>query len=408
MSLDEVYIRDEEGQGASACQLSAEKKNLKSCPLCRQPLTQVMRYGRVLNKMKLDQADIQSAGQTHTQLGQAEAIYQQAAAATQSADQLVTPAVTQPQAAGLLRQRGQQGRLGPKQAPAHDPKADALLQARRTADHAVHAFEALRKTCSRPPPVAVHESTQATLQRLADQQDLTGHKLEGVLTLDPKSNKLKEVKELWAGATSRYESALAEVQHAIELAEQELAQQTGLQARAALISLQQQRVQHISMKRGLQHMLGKFSEANKQTKAAQLHLLTQAKEACSDAQKRASESTSGSPMVAVLASLQAGFASLHKLVEAPMDRNNELKAVVKALVSEVPSLAGSGFTNQGHWYECENGHPYIIIECGGATQASMCPECGAPIGGTQHRLQAGNRESAALRALAAQVAGQRL
>ncbi len=86
----------------------------------------------------------------------------------------------------------------------------------------------------------------------------------------------------------------------------------------------------------------------------------------------------------------------------------QLKAVVKALVSEVPSLAGSGFTNQGHWYECENGHPYIITECGGATQASMCPECGAPIGGTQHRLQAGNRESAALRALAAQVAGQRL
>ena len=86
----------------------------------------------------------------------------------------------------------------------------------------------------------------------------------------------------------------------------------------------------------------------------------------------------------------------------------QLKAVVKALVSEVPSLAGPGFTNQGHWYECANGHPYIITECGGATQASVCPECGAPIGGAQHRLQAGNRESAALRALAAQVAGQRL
>ena len=36
------------------------------------------------------------------------------------------------------------------------------------------------------------------------------------------------MKELWAGATSCYDSALAEVQHAIELAEQELAQQTGV------------------------------------------------------------------------------------------------------------------------------------------------------------------------------------
>ena len=59
----------------------------------------------------------------------------------------------------------------------------------------------------------------------------------------------------------------------------------------------------------------------------------------------------------------------------------QLKSVVRALVSEVPSLAGPGFTNQGHWYECVKGHPYTITECGGATQASMCPECGAPIGG---------------------------
>ena len=45
--------------------VQAEKKTLKSCPLCRQPLRQVMRYGRILNKMKLDQADIQFAGQCH-------------------------------------------------------------------------------------------------------------------------------------------------------------------------------------------------------------------------------------------------------------------------------------------------------------------------------------------------------
>lgn len=37
-----------------------------------------------------------------------------------------------------------------------------------------------------------------------------------------------QVKELWAGATSRYESALAQVLHAITLAEQELAQQTAV------------------------------------------------------------------------------------------------------------------------------------------------------------------------------------
>ena len=71
-------------------------------------------------------------------------------------------------------------------------------------------------------------------------------------------------------------------------------------------------------------LIGATTEADKQAKAAQLHLLTQAEEACSYAQRQASASMVGSPMVAVLASLWAGFASLHKLVEAPMDRNNEV------------------------------------------------------------------------------------
>ena len=69
----------------SACALQAEKKSLKTCPLCRQPLSQVMRYGRILNKMKLDQADIQFGGQCHILLEKADAVFEQAAAARQLA-----------------------------------------------------------------------------------------------------------------------------------------------------------------------------------------------------------------------------------------------------------------------------------------------------------------------------------
>ena len=49
-----------------------------------------MHYGRIQNKMKLDQADIQFAGQCQTVLGKADAIFLQAAAAAQSAEQLGT------------------------------------------------------------------------------------------------------------------------------------------------------------------------------------------------------------------------------------------------------------------------------------------------------------------------------
>ncbi|CAG8817058.1 17381_t:CDS:2, partial [Racocetra persica] len=35
----------------------------------------------------------------------------------------------------------------------------------------------------------------------------------------------------------------------------------------------------------------------------------------------------------------------------------------------------------GHWYQCPNGHPYTIGDCGNADQESRCPECGERIGG---------------------------
>ncbi|XP_017477675.1 PREDICTED: NFX1-type zinc finger-containing protein 1-like isoform X2 [Rhagoletis zephyria] len=41
---------------------------------------------------------------------------------------------------------------------------------------------------------------------------------------------------------------------------------------------------------------------------------------------------------------------------------------------------------QGHWYKCPNGHIYMITECGGAMEVGKCNECGAQIGGSQHRL----------------------
>lgn len=46
--------------------------------------------------------------------------------------------------------------------------------------------------------------------------------------------------------------------------------------------------------------------------------------------------------------------------------------------------------SRGHWYKCSNGHIYAIGDCGGAMEESKCPECGAAIGGTDHRLVDGN------------------
>ncbi|KAF8210466.1 P-loop containing nucleoside triphosphate hydrolase protein [Mycena galopus ATCC 62051] len=60
---------------------------------------------------------------------------------------------------------------------------------------------------------------------------------------------------------------------------------------------------------------------------------------------------------------------------------DEQMAVVRAL----------NFSHTGHFYQCPQGHVYVITECGGAMQRSNCPECGAAIGGTAHALDAANR-----------------
>ncbi|XP_078611724.1 E3 ubiquitin-protein ligase RNF213-like isoform X2 [Branchiostoma floridae x Branchiostoma japonicum] len=38
-----------------------------------------------------------------------------------------------------------------------------------------------------------------------------------------------------------------------------------------------------------------------------------------------------------------------------------------------------------HWFQCVNGHPYPIGECGQPMEQSRCPDCGAAIGGVNHR-----------------------
>jgi hypothetical protein len=65
----------------------------------------------------------------------------------------------------------------------------------------------------------------------------------------------------------------------------------------------------------------------------------------------------------------------------------EREQIVEALKN------GEDKITQGHWFKCPNGHIYAIGECGGAMQEAKCNECGAPIGGGNHRLLSGNRHA---------------
>ncbi|THZ26748.1 hypothetical protein D6C91_02505 [Aureobasidium pullulans] len=61
--------------------------------------------------------------------------------------------------------------------------------------------------------------------------------------------------------------------------------------------------------------------------------------------------------------------------------NEEMKNVVAAMARE--------FRGTGHWYRCENGHPFTVGECGMPMQTARCPQCGGLIGGQSHQPAAG-------------------
>ncbi|GAA5798465.1 hypothetical protein HPULCUR_003869 [Helicostylum pulchrum] len=68
---------------------------------------------------------------------------------------------------------------------------------------------------------------------------------------------------------------------------------------------------------------------------------------------------------------------------------NEKTEIINAMNNE--TRQGRHNLVGGRWFVCKNQHPYFVGDCGGATEISKCPECDAPIGGTDHRVAESNR-----------------
>ncbi|PWY93890.1 hypothetical protein BO94DRAFT_563445 [Aspergillus sclerotioniger CBS 115572] len=51
------------------------------------------------------------------------------------------------------------------------------------------------------------------------------------------------------------------------------------------------------------------------------------------------------------------------------------------------------FSGTGHWYYCENNHPFTVGECGMPMEEARCPQCDAPVGGINHQPAPGTRRA---------------
>ena len=86
-----------------------------------------------------------------------------------------------------------------------------------------------------------------------------------------------------------------------------------------------------------------------------------------------------------------------------MLNNGEYRQVTTEEIRSVYMALAGELRGTGHWYTCQNGHPFTIGECGMPMQQARCLECGAPIGGQSHRAVEGVRHAAEIEDIAAGV-----
>ena len=109
---------------------------------------------------------------------------------------------------------------------------------------------------------------------------------------------------------------------------------------------------------------------------------------------------------AVIAAHPSSLADLAAQVEAAENTLRDgvfYQAVSTEEMRAVYAAMAGSFRGTGHWYTCENRHPFTVGECGMPMEQVRCPECDAPIGGRDHRPAEGVRRAAEMDELAGGV-----
>jgi len=92
--------------------------------------------------------------------------------------------------------------------------------------------------------------------------------------------------------------------------------------------------------------------------------------------------TTGLAICNIILQRNPNHAKTVEIREELMTGNRVRREVIEVITKEVGG--------RGHWYQCPNGHVYVVGECGGPMQTSQCPDCKATVGGESHRPAEGN------------------
>ncbi|KAF4115423.1 E3 ubiquitin-protein ligase rnf213-alpha isoform X2 [Onychostoma macrolepis] len=74
---------------------------------------------------------------------------------------------------------------------------------------------------------------------------------------------------------------------------------------------------------------------------------------------------------------------LQPLQQLALSPNNMMASFIPTMPDDMLAVAQQAM-GQLQWYFCPNGHPCTVGECGRPMEVGRCPDCDAPIGGTNH------------------------
>lgn len=359
---------------------------------CRQPLPQLLRYGRVLNKSLLDNAEKK---------------FIQASSACLAALHLDLGTYA---ATGAARSAGHQDRL--------------LQRGQRL----VESFMAAVRAAGAPPAMQVYNSSRAFLQGLAQEQSIPPADLDAAMAqlIMPSPNATPFIEALLGRSMALADLgqvAATELQACINDSRGSAAgDQAGAARKAALQALARLHGTFDSAQLGAQIALDTaVQNGNVRLQVADMHtkaqlLVGQALALSSErsvvlaallgeSYQRHVASLDGQKAVLLDAAEQACDAALRLLADSYLQGGDirraelqellrkidsakkqdcseaEMREVFQAMTQADSSLRSAGWNGAGHFFTCPNGHPYAIGECGGAMETSRCPTVARPSAG---------------------------
>jgi len=332
------------GEDGAAFPLPVGFSRVPTCPDCRMPLTSTQRYGRPVKKAMVD-----TLMQRYILLSRREV--DAANTKLQALERRLVDsakAFSDPEKLQLKQIAKSIRRLTTKLPPTQQVYEASTAAAQRMGMPA----DAARDMVMRPPPIGI--CLEAKVYLVKTNILLIKSQLEPLLSKGPTDEKVKLLMD-------KMEAQLREIQAAaIESQHQQIAALAAYELATFLAT--------VSF-RMHERMAAQQNEVAVKVRALCEHLETH-------------------PLLSIRDRYRDETSRLRRLEEGLSAA--EIRKVIQAMGGGMNALYNYG-SGAGHWYTCPNSHVYYIGECGGAMQESRCPECGARIGGSGHRLQAGNR-----------------